>query len=102
MGELAPYAPTLTGFPSARDRAAEFGKLRDPASGSPYYVFEDSTGWNQGWFEDDESLSLKYEFVRMEGLGGVAVFPIGYGDDTLNSVLRLARTPAFAEKISRN
>lgn len=102
MGEMAPYAPSLIGFHSARDRALEFGKLRDPEGGSPYYVFEDSTGWHQGWFEDDESLSQKYRFVQSEGLGGVAVFPIGYGDETLDAALRLARLEFIAANTNTN
>ena len=81
------YAPVRSDLPSARDRAAEFGKRRDPGSGSPYYVTRDSTGWRQGWFEDAESLSRKYDFVRERGLRGIAVFPMAYGDEQLDASL---------------
>lgn len=87
------YAPVRQDLPSARDRAAEHGKRRDPVSGSPYYAFRDSTGWRQGWFEDAESLAKKYEFVRSRGLLGIAVFPMAYGDDTIDGPLVSARTP---------
>lgn len=70
-------------MPRAFAAAARHGALRDPASGSPYYAFQDSTGWQQGWFEDAESLRAKYAFVREHGLGGVALFPLAYGDASL-------------------
>lgn len=92
-GIFTTYAPlpasiTSNPPPSAREQAARFGIRRDSQSGSPYYVFEDSTGWYQGWFEDAESLRAKYEFVTQEGLGGVAIWPLGYGDESLAHVLR--------------
>jgi Glycosyl hydrolases family 18 len=91
FGSLVPYAPVLDGFESARERASRFGKLRDQESGSPYYAFQDSSGWNQGWFEDAESLAAKYNFVLDQQLAGIAIFPFGYGDAELNEVLRTAR-----------
>jgi spore germination protein YaaH len=70
--------------------AARYGLRRDPESRTPYYAYQDSTGWHQGWFEDAESLRAKYEFVLRENLGGIAVFPLGYGDATLEAVRREA------------
>ena len=90
-GSLLPYAPVLDGFSSARDQAVKNGLLRDTQSDSPYYTFQDSTGWHQGWFEDARSLASKYAFVLDEGLAGIAIFPFGYGDPTLNEILRSAR-----------
>ena len=97
-GRITTYAPVEGDgsgepLPSARDQAARYQVRRDLASGSPYYVYEDSTGWVQGWFEDSHSLSAKYEFVKEERLGGVAVFPLGYGDATLHRALRDAFEP---------
>jgi spore germination protein YaaH len=80
---LAPRADVVPEMPRAFTEAARHGARRDPASGSPYYAFQDSTGWQQGWFEDAESLRAKYAFVREHGLGGVALFPLAYGDPSL-------------------
>jgi len=80
---LAPAADVVPEMPRAFAQAARHGTLRDPSSGSPYYAFQDSTGWQQGWFEDAESLRAKYAFVREHGLGGVALFPLAYGDASL-------------------
>lgn len=90
-GRLTTYAPSLIGVPAARDRAIMNGMQRDPVSGSPWYVMEDSTGWTQGWYEDATSLAMKYEFVRDQALRGVAIFPYSYGDATLETALRDAR-----------
>lgn len=75
---------------SAREEAEKYGLRRDSTSGSPYFAYQDSTGWRQGWFEDAESLRRKYEYVKEAGLRGVAIFPPGYGSDELEDVLREA------------
>jgi len=90
---LAPPQGVLPELPRAREQAARHGLRRDPQSGTPYYTFEDQTGWHQGWFEDAESLRAKYAFVRERGLGGVALFPLAYGDTPLWDDLREAFTP---------
>ena len=89
---LAPDG-VLPELPRAFEQAARHGVRRDEVSGTPYYVFRDESGWRQGWFEDAESLRAKYRFVRERGLGGVAIFPLAYGDAALWADLRAA----FAE-----
>jgi spore germination protein YaaH len=73
---------------AARDRAARHGIRRDPVSGSPYYSYQGTSGWYQGWFEDAESMRAKYRFVNRRGLGGVAVFLLGYDGGLLEPILR--------------
>jgi len=90
-GRTVPYtgAPELLpGEPRALDRGEEHGVQRDPASDVPWYAFETPDGWVQGWFDDAVSLRAKYEFVRDHGLGGIALFPMAYGNDTLWEDLR--------------
>jgi spore germination protein YaaH len=88
------YAPVNSEMPSAMSRALEFGKQRDAVSGSPYYTYEDSTGWYQGWFEDVESLSRKTDFIREMRLGGAAAFPLGYGNAELVATMPQPIPPA--------
>lgn len=85
------------GPPSALHRAREHGLRRDPASGSPYYAYEDTSGWRQGWFEDAVSLAEKYRFVREEGLRGVAIFPPAYGSEELAEALEQAFRGGIAQ-----
>lgn len=73
----------LPELPRAFQQAERHGLRRDGQSGSPYYVFEDASGWHQGWFEDATSLRAKYRFVRERGIGGVALFPLAYGTPLL-------------------
>jgi spore germination protein YaaH len=73
---------------SARVRVGQHGLLRDPVSESPWYRYRGADGWYQGWFEDETSLRAKYGFVRNRGLGGVAVFLLGYDGGLLEPVLR--------------
>lgn len=81
---LAAPPEILPGAPRAREQAARHGLKRDPESGSPWFAFQDSTGgWEQGWFDDEHSLADKVRFVRDRGLGGIAFFPLTYGDRTL-------------------
>ena len=87
---LAPPPGVLPDLPRAGDQVARHGIRRDPESDTPYYAFQDETGWHQGWFEDAESLRAKYAFVRERGLGGVALFPLAYGDRALWDDLREA------------
>jgi hypothetical protein len=34
--------------------------------------------WNQTWFDDEQSLSLKYALARGNNLGGVGMWALGY------------------------
>ena len=83
-GRMVPYAApggVLPTDPRAVDRVETHGLRRDEASGVPWYAFEGPDGWVQGWFDDPESLRLKYRFVLDQGLGGIAFFPLAYGTD---------------------
>ncbi len=87
---LAPAADIVPELPRAYAQAAQHGLRRDAESGVPYYAYEDASGWRQGWFEDGESLRAKYAFVREHGLGGIALFPLAYGNTGLWEELRAA------------
>lgn len=77
-------------LPRASTQALLHGVQRDEASGVPWYRYEAQDGWRQGWFEDVVSLRRKFDFVRREGLGGVALFPLAYGSDAIWNDLRAA------------
>lgn len=87
---VAPPPGTVPELMRAPALAERHGLRRDLESGAPYYTYRDQSGWRQGWFEDAESLLDKYRFVRERGLGGVALFPMAYGDASLWSDLREA------------
>lgn len=72
---------------SVEERIAQHGMKRDMDSGSPYYSFQDSTGWWQGWYEDQTSLEVKYEFIKRHEMSGIAIFPIGYDAGKLDYLI---------------
>jgi di-N-acetylchitobiase len=75
---------------SATARAAGLEVFRDPVSDSPYYRYRGEDGWYQGWYEDGRSLAAKYRLAKTRGLGGVAIFLLGYDGQRLESELRRA------------
>jgi spore germination protein YaaH len=85
---LTARADVMPDLPRAHAQAELYGLRRDLESGAPYYAFQDSNGWHQGWLEDAESLRAKYAFIRERGLGGVALFPLAYGNAAMWEDLR--------------
>ena len=78
--------------PRASERGRIHGSRRDAQSLVPWYSWREDDGWWQGWFEDAESLRAKYDFVRANGLGGIALFPLAYaGDEVWAGVRALLR-----------
>jgi len=47
----------------------------------PYY--DDTWTWNQCWYDNNLSLSNKYEFAKNNNLQGVGIWALGYDDDNL-------------------
>ena len=64
-------------YTTLADRADAYGALWDEESLTPWYYFY-SGGWNQGWYDDDESLGLKYDIVTMAGMQGIGIWALGY------------------------
>ena len=91
-GNIVTFAPVDTLIlpdiqTAALRRIARFGEQRDNSSGSPFYVMTDSSGMRQGWYEDETSLADKYRYILERGLGGIAVFPIGYDAGMLDPLI---------------
>lgn len=50
----------------------------DSVSSSMYTIFRRDSTWIQLWYDDEPSLSQKYDFVNNQKLGGVAIWALGY------------------------
>lgn len=59
------------------NRAETYGRLWDNESLTPWYAFYSGV-WNQGWYDDEESLSLKYDMIREADLQGAGIWALGY------------------------
>lgn len=64
-------------YSTLASRAGTYGRLWDPESLTPWYRYQDG-GWNQGWFDDQESLALKYGLVTGSGMQGAGIWALGY------------------------
>ena len=64
---------------SAQPLAAEHGSDWDEVSATRWSSWEASPGdWRQLWYEDPESIQLKAEMTRDEGIGGFGFFSLNY------------------------
>ena len=57
--------------------AQSYGKLWHQSSQTPWYNYNNN-GWNQGWYDDSLSLSLKYDFALFNDLKGIGIWALGY------------------------
>jgi spore germination protein YaaH len=55
-----------------------YGRIWDSDSNTPWYCYKSGDTWHQVWYDDDESLRLKYQYAKSENLGGVGFFALGY------------------------
>ncbi len=76
-------------YDAAKTGAAAHGRLWDGASQTPYYVYS-SGGTHQGWYDDAESLGLKWDLVNAQDLGGTGMWALNYdkSDDELWNKIR--------------
>jgi len=64
-------------YSDASNRAAMFGRNWDTFSATPWYA-EIAQTVRQGWYENAESLSLKYDLVFQYGLQGIGIWALTY------------------------
>lgn len=79
----APRSTVVSWIGSTRFRDDEpasqsYGLLWDSTSQTPWYRWHDGTNWHQVWFDNAESLGLKYELARDHNLQGVGMWALGY------------------------
>ncbi len=76
------YSPT-TGNADARiystaiNMAENYGNSWDISSNANWISYNE-TGWQQCWYDDSISLSLKYQFALENDLAGVGMWALGY------------------------
>lgn len=55
----------------------------DPYSQEPYLIYKEGDVYNQIYYEDEASMKKKIELAKKYSLGGIALWALGYEDDTL-------------------
>ncbi len=53
-------------------------KSWDGTSYTPYYTYLNSSVWRQCFIDDVYSLGRRYDMVKQRGLGGIAIWALGY------------------------
>ncbi|MFZ1572700.1 MAG: T9SS type A sorting domain-containing protein [Chlorobiota bacterium] len=66
-------------YSTAVSKANLIGRKWDPQSSNPYYVQKiNDSSYNQCWYDDEESLGLKYDLVNMKDIGGIGIWALSY------------------------
>lgn len=65
-------------YATAESEAQSKGKLWDAESKTPWYRYQSGGTWNQTWYDDSLSLSLKYQLALEEDLQGIGMWALGY------------------------
>jgi len=96
------YFTDSDGPQGGRVLAPRHGRRWDAAGQVPWFVFGDanSNGMRQGYYEDPQSLGIKYDYVRRNGLAGVGIWSLGMdtGVNDLWDVLRGRFVRSFARQ----
>lgn len=65
-------------YPDALGYIASYGRQWDSQALNPWFRYQDpSSTWYQGWYDDPESMSYKYQFVLSRDLAGVGMWSLG-------------------------
>jgi chitinase len=61
----------------AIDNASIYGRLWDSNSRTPWYNYTSGGAWHQTWYDDDDSLGLKFDIVNSENIRGAGFWALG-------------------------
>ncbi len=67
-----------TRFFNDEPNAQTYGRLWDASSQSPWYRWHDGANWHQVWYDDAESLGIKYDLAEDNDLQGIGMWALNY------------------------
>jgi spore germination protein YaaH len=67
-----------TRFYNDQPNSEYYGLLWDDYSQTPWYRWHDGTSWHQVWFDNADSLGLKYDLAIAHSLQGVGMWALDY------------------------
>lgn len=65
-------------YSQAVEQAQTHTRLWEPHSSTPYYTYLDGQQWRQCWYDDQQSLAMKYDMVNQLGIAGIGIWALGY------------------------
>lgn len=90
-GDATATAPSIK-WKEAQAGAATYGRKWDADADAPYYTYNNG-GWHQVWYPDVEDMSLRFDYINAQTLGGVGFWAVGF--DQLDPDLWAAVDDAF-------
>lgn len=66
-------------YPAAKSYAATYGYNWDANSQTPYVLYG---SYRQLWYDDTNSLALKYDFANSKNLAGIGIWALNYDEGT--------------------
>ncbi len=82
-------------YSSAATNANIYGRLWHSYSQTPWYRYNTNGTWHQCWYDDDSSLTLKYQTVNSTAAQGIGIWALTY--DATRMELWYALLANFAE-----
>lgn len=64
-------------YPDALGFIGSYGRQWDQAAQNPWFRYQAGAQWYQGWYDDAESMSYKYQFVLDRNLMGIGIWALG-------------------------
>ena len=64
-------------YPDALGFIGSYGRLWDQSALNPWFRYQVGSQWYEGWYDDPESMSHKYQFVLDRNLMGVGMWALG-------------------------
>lgn len=68
-------------FKTAAKEVAIYGRRWHSASQTPWYRYFDGSNWHQVWYDDAQSLGLKYDLAESKGYKGIGMWALDYDGD---------------------
>ena len=67
-----------TFFRNDQPNSQIYGRQWDTISQTPWYYYQDPNTWHQVWYDDAQSLGLKYQLAQDQNLQGVGMWALNY------------------------
>jgi spore germination protein len=65
-------------YTSAEQIASDNGKIFDNTTSVPYSTYKVSNQWRQLWYDDVQSLGMKYDLVNQKEMAGIGIWALSY------------------------
>ncbi len=67
-----------TRFRNDQINGPNYGVLWSDYFQNPWYKYQSGGDWHQIWYDNFESLEIKYDFAKSKNIGGVGMWALGY------------------------